>query len=393
MQTAASPPLFKSFILGGFECSNHVNRDGLRLDLIASTQHDVSALSHYRNLKEIGIFTARDGIRWHLIDQGGRYDFSSLEPMTDAAKEAGIQIIWDLCHYGWPSTVDPLHRDFIPRFADYAAAVGKFFSSRVEDTQYFTPINEVSFLTWAIGVGYMHPYISGRDWELKCQFVQATMRAMDALRAELPGVRFLQGEPCINILPREGAGPEEIATAIQWHNGQFETWDLLCGNNPEVGGSPNYLDIVGVNFYHSNQWIHNGPRLVWNVDSPDPRWRPLHDFLIENYQRYGRPVVMSETSHFGSGRVAWFREILDEVEKALSAGVPVKGVCLYPIVDRHDWDDCSHWHRSGVWDVSIAPDGTMTWELEEAYAAEIRAAANRFEERAPTHLAVEVHEY
>jgi hypothetical protein len=27
---------------------------------------------------------------------------------------------------------------------------------------------------------------------------------------------------------------------------------------PELGGRPEYLDIVGVNFYPSNQWYHGG---------------------------------------------------------------------------------------------------------------------------------------
>ena len=30
--------------------------------------------------------------------------------------------------------------------------------------------------------------------------------------------------------------------------------------------------------------------------------------------------------------------------------VPVLGLCLYPLVDRPDWNDASHWHHSGLWD-------------------------------------------
>ena len=78
----------------------------------AVTQHDVLAREDYRLLKEFGISTARDGIRWTLVDRGGSYDFSSFAPMLQASREEGTQIIWDLCHYGWPVDVsqNELHR-------------------------------------------------------------------------------------------------------------------------------------------------------------------------------------------------------------------------------------------------------------------------------------------
>src|SRR3712207_8963919 len=35
----------------------------------------------------------------------GRYDWSSFLPMLRAARDRGIQVIWDLCHYGWPENI------------------------------------------------------------------------------------------------------------------------------------------------------------------------------------------------------------------------------------------------------------------------------------------------
>ena len=59
----ARPRLFRSFFLGGFECSSHRRADGHRLDLIAGTRHDALALSDYEQLSQHGIGAARDGIR------------------------------------------------------------------------------------------------------------------------------------------------------------------------------------------------------------------------------------------------------------------------------------------------------------------------------------------
>ncbi len=63
MNPAFQPSLFRSFFLGGFECSTLRRADGRRLDLIAGTRHDLSAEEDYRQLTEHGIHAARDGVR------------------------------------------------------------------------------------------------------------------------------------------------------------------------------------------------------------------------------------------------------------------------------------------------------------------------------------------
>ena len=110
--------LFESYFLGGFECSTHRRRDGRRLDLIAATGHDRAVLLDYRAMLDHGIRTVRDGVRWHLIETApGRYDWSSFLPMLRAAEEVGVQVVWDLCHYGWPDHLDIWRPAFIDGFA------------------------------------------------------------------------------------------------------------------------------------------------------------------------------------------------------------------------------------------------------------------------------------
>ena len=65
--------------MGGFECSSHRNSQGRRLDLIEATRHDEFAEADYARMAEIGMRTARDGVRWHLIEtEPYRYDFRAL---------------------------------------------------------------------------------------------------------------------------------------------------------------------------------------------------------------------------------------------------------------------------------------------------------------------------
>jgi beta-glucosidase/6-phospho-beta-glucosidase/beta-galactosidase len=141
---------------------------------------------------------------------------------------------------------------------------------------------------------------------------------------------------------------------------------------PGLGGQPKYLDVMGLNYYHSNQWEHPDRRLPWEAQPRDERWLPLHRLLAEMYNRYRRPLFIGETSHFGAGRGLWLREIVDEVSQAMRMGVPMEGITLYPIIDRPDWDNLEHWHNSGLWDLLPDADGRLRRVLNEEYAAVFR---------------------
>src|SRR5438045_1102340 len=112
-----SKDLFRSFWMGGFECSTHLNSLGIRLDMTAALQHDIFCAEDYGRLREVGIFSARDGLRWHLIDRAGSFDWSSWIPMLNAARTEDVQVIWDLFHYGWPDGLDIFAAEFVNRFA------------------------------------------------------------------------------------------------------------------------------------------------------------------------------------------------------------------------------------------------------------------------------------
>ena len=175
------PQLFQSFWLPGYECACQINQQGERLDMIAGLQHDQQAASDYALLGQVGIRTARDGVRWHLIDRGGQYDFSSFVPMLRAAQNAGIQMIWDLCHYGWPDDVDLFSPRFVERFAQFSAATARVVRDHSDTGPFYTPINEINFLTSAAAGDLIFPYAHGREEEIQGQLVRAAIASMDAI--------------------------------------------------------------------------------------------------------------------------------------------------------------------------------------------------------------------
>ncbi len=341
--------------------------------MIAGVQHDSQAESDYALIRGEGLLTARDGVRWHLIDHGhGVYDFSSFTPMLRAALRQKIQVIWDLCHYGWPDDLDLLSPAFVERFVQFSTAVARHIREHTDEVPFYSPVNEISFFCWAASRGLMFPYAEGRDWDIKRQLVRASIACVNAIRGVDPRARFVYPEPTIHVVAQDGH-PEQQPAADQYSNSQFEAWDMISGRiHQDLGGRPEHLDILGCNFYSTNEWqVLDGYRIPWDGAPRDPRWRPLNLLLKDVWDRYHLPMFIAETSHIGIGRGRWIREIGDEVTLALQNGVPLEGVCLYPILDRYDWGDFQHWHNSGLWDLHLNRRGVYERLIDKPYARDL----------------------
>ena len=331
----AIEPCFQSFFAGGFECSSHRRADGCRIDCLAATAHDRLVELDYAALAEQGLRTARDGFRWHLIEtSAGHYDWASVRPMLRAARSRSMQVIWDLCHYGLPDKLDLFSSAFVDRFASYAAAAAALIVEESGTPPLICPINEMSYWAWAGTDGaIMNPFEPGRGDALKRRLVEATIAAIEAVRRIAPDARFLQAEPCVNIV---AGSDDQAAAAEQWHLAQYEALDMLIGRvAPELGGSPDYLDIVGVNYYPDNQWRHEGSTIPMGLHA----YRPFRELLADIHARYGRPMMISETGAEGSARAAWLHYVCGEAAAARRDGVPLEAICLYPILDYPGWSN------------------------------------------------------
>lgn len=344
--------LFPSFFMGGFECASHQLLSGRRLDLTAATRHDQFVVQDYQRLHEHGIRVARDGIRWHLIEPSPyRYDFSSVLPMLRAARATETQIIWDLCHYGWPNDLDIFSTEFIKRFAGMVRAFIHVLNEESDLPLFVAPVNEISFFAWAGGESaYLNPFESDRPHELKAQLVRAAIEGIEAAWSVNPRTRIVHTDPLINVV-HNLARPEEFEVAEYYRLLMFQAWDMLAGRRrPELGGQEKYLDIIGVNYYPNNQWLCGETSFHperW-LDVSDPQYRPLSSLLGEVYERYHRPLFIAETGTESDARADWLRYVGKEVCQALALGIPIEGICLYPIVDFPGWGDDRHC-ETGLW--------------------------------------------
>lgn len=339
--------VFKTFMMGGYECADHINRSGVRVNLLKETQHDIRVEEDYRMLAATGIRTVREGICWSAVETApGVFDFSEVLNRMRAAAQYGMQPIWDLIHFGYPDGLYPTHPHFCSRFVQLCEAFALFYKAHVTTPLLVVPINEISFLSWHSGdVRGTVPFAVNSGWDIKYHLCKAAIVGIRALREIDPACTVLLVEPLVMIHPddRDELFPPQ-------NQDQYQAMDIILGTMcPELGGAPDLADILGFNYYWNCQWtVSHGP-LSW--PEAENRRIPLSALLSNAYLRYGKPMLLSETGHFGIGRVEWLEEVAQECRKAIAGGVDLLGLCIYPVTDRPDWDDLSSYCQCGMWDL------------------------------------------
>jgi hypothetical protein len=367
--------VFPTFFISGFECSTFIWKDVGRRDLIAETQHREHAREDYRLLADLGIGVAREAMPWPFVDRAGRYDFSLVDPVIDAMNAVRIAPIWDLCHYGYPDDADPLRSDFAGRFAEYCHAAAEYAAQRVESDHgpYFSPINEITYFSQAGGLwGTIAPF--GRDRgmyeELRLALCRAAIEGIAAIRSVLPEARMVAMDPLVNVVaPRDRPDLEAKARHETWED-TYVAWDVLAGRqHPELGGSPEVLDVVGVNCYSFGQMELRGDGPHAALPPDDDRILPLRDLIEAAWERYQRPMIIAETSGLREGRTDWLDDVMHESLTAVDDGIDLQAICLFPGVDMPDWNT-GEWLHNGIADL-VEGDGDLRRAPDDRYVERI----------------------
>lgn len=122
--TPGPPTPYRSFWMAGFEGADHRNAHGTPLDLVQANGHLDHVDDDYGRVATLGLASVRESIG-----------------------------------YGRPADVDIFANNFASRFADFAGAAARALRGSSDDAPVYTPINEISFLAWAISeTKLIHPY-------------------------------------------------------------------------------------------------------------------------------------------------------------------------------------------------------------------------------------------
>lgn len=324
---------FRSFVWGGFEGATQLYPDGRRVDSIAGSGHDRHAALDHALLRSLGIRTARESLRWHLIErQEGRFDWTSARAQIAGARAAGVEVIWDLCHWGVPEGLDIMDPAFPGRLARFAAAAARMLQAEGVATAGWVPVNEIGFWAWAGGTtGGFAPFLTGEGGALKAQLLHAHLAVVGVLRAAGAHQPVILCEPLIHVVPRPGEDGSEAAARAQMA-GAFEAVEWLLARDGQA------FDVLGLNHYPHNQWDTQGERL----HPGDPGHRPLRDLLAAVAARFPVRLALSETGAEEPEGDSWLGYVAAECAAALAAGVPLEGVCVYPVMDYPGWENDRH---------------------------------------------------
>src|SRR5689334_11137587 len=121
--------VFLSYWQAGYEGADHISHTGQPVCMNDATRHTEKAYEDYLLLKEFGIRTVRESVGWRSVEKNGRFDFSSVAPRAQAARKLGLQVIWTLCHYGWPDDVNVYSPEFVERFYRYCRRTVHFLEA------------------------------------------------------------------------------------------------------------------------------------------------------------------------------------------------------------------------------------------------------------------------
>ena len=372
---------------GGIECT--VNRVGDRyFDQVILTGHE-HRLDDLDRFADLGLKALRYPVLWERVvpTDPAQPDWSWTDERLARMRELGIRPIVGLCHHGsgprWTGLLDP---EFPHHLARFARAV----SERYPWVDAFTPINEpLTTARFAALYGHWYPHALDERQMVRalvhqCRAVQLAMRE---IRQVNPNAQLVQTED----LGRVWSTPPLRYQADYENERRWLSLDLLCGRvgkeHPlwqhlwwlgltweELGPlleQPCPPDIIGGNYYVTSERFLDHRRRRYPVETHGGNgrhtyadveavrviadWSPGPASLLgETWQRYGRPVAVTE-AHLGSTpheQVRWLSQVWQEASQLGESGVDIRAVTIWSLLGAWDWH-CLVTREDGLYEPGV----------------------------------------
>jgi beta-glucosidase len=346
-------------VASGIECSAPLVAGGvrgIRQDELVKTGHRERYTEDLALVAAFGIRYLRYGIPFHVVAHDpARLDWSWTDRALAAVRDAGIEPIADLLHFGVPDDLTGFADPRLPeRFSTYAAA----FAERYPWVRWYTPVNEpLISATFSARFGWWNERATDeRSWVTAIDRVSTCAAAgMEAIRERRPDAIFVQSDACETWIPSSAAALDHARFLAER---RFVTWDLAYGRRPppdvvewladngvgedrlawfEAHGSAEGC-IVGHDYYAGNEWVVE-PKGVTRPARADERIG-YAAAAREYHAHFGLPFMLSETNIEGPAAPAWLARTWNDALQLRLEGLPIRGYTWYGFVDHVDWDSC-----------------------------------------------------
>ena len=351
--TAPGLELDRGFVVGsGIECSAPTIAGGHRQDELRKTGHWTRVEEDLALVASFGIRYLRYGVPFHVVDADpGNYDWAWTDWALATLRDAGLEPIADLLHFGVPDDIRGIGDPQLPaRYLAYATA----FAERYPWVRYYTPVNEPQVTaTLSANHGWWNERATdGRSWIRAIDNVATcAASAMRAIRERRADAVFVQSDACESFLPANAAAIDAANFLFERH---FVGWDLAYGRRPiepvvewltSNGMSPERLDwfeahgsssgcVVGHDYYPGNEWIVTADRRQKKA----PQRRGYAAVAREHWAHHQLPFMLAETNWEGAQAPAWLAQTWNDALQLRLEGLPIRGYIWYGFVDHVDWD-------------------------------------------------------
>jgi beta-glucosidase/6-phospho-beta-glucosidase/beta-galactosidase len=193
---------------------------------------------------------------------------------------------------------------------------------------------------------------------LALQLAQGIVETVEAIKEIDPGAVMVHVEAAGLV---KAADEELESLAAEEEQRRFLSYDLVTGRvtaaHPlfpwllqhgasrealrELERRPLALDVQGLNYYP--QWstrelyLKRTGRLASRVIASEAS--DFTEVLTRHYERYGAPIVVTETSAHGSDavRATWLQTSLAAIRELRGRAIPVVGYTWFPMFTMVDW--------------------------------------------------------
>jgi beta-glucosidase len=335
-------------------------------------------------IKSLGFDAYRFSIAWPRIEpesgvwNGPGFDF--YDRLVDGMLERGIKPYATLYHWDLPQFLGDrggwVNRDTAYRFADYADRVTRVLGDRVVS---YATLNEPwcsAFLSYRLGIHAPGLKDDRLGFQAAHHLLLAHGLALPRMRANAPEAEH---GIVLNFTPAypetDSASDLDAASYCDEENSHFYLQPLLTGEYPKAVAErhpewmptvypgdmdvlANKIDFLGVNYYTRAVITSRGEGDYDSVSQPgaktDIGWeiypQGLTDLLTGFNQRYPNlpPVYITENgaadnSPVNGGevndqiRVGYYDAHLNAVNRAMEAGVDIRGYFAWSLMDNFEW--------------------------------------------------------